>query len=133
MPDTALTRGLPWRWSARGIWLGPLAFAVSLPGVVVCDRGRRAQARRTRLGDGQGVGRIPMPAHWTPAFPAFYAAIAVPIRAWVGSAGGMAARKAEMDNDRRRCRGTRHIRVREYSLLLLQVLREPGEFEKRAL
>jgi hypothetical protein len=28
----------------------------------------------------------PMLAHWTPAFPAFYAAIAVPIGAWVGSA-----------------------------------------------
>jgi len=28
----------------------------------------------------------PMPAHWTPAFPAFYAAIAVPIGAWVVSA-----------------------------------------------
>jgi 4-amino-4-deoxy-L-arabinose transferase-like glycosyltransferase len=28
----------------------------------------------------------PMPAHWTPAFPAFYAAIGVPIGAWVGSA-----------------------------------------------
>jgi len=28
----------------------------------------------------------PMPAHWTPAFPAFYAAIAVPIGAWFGSA-----------------------------------------------
>jgi hypothetical protein len=28
-----------------------------------------------------------MPAHWTPAFPAFYAAIAVPIGAWVGSTG----------------------------------------------
>jgi 4-amino-4-deoxy-L-arabinose transferase-like glycosyltransferase len=27
----------------------------------------------------------PMPAHWTPAFPAFYAAITVPIGAWVGS------------------------------------------------
>jgi hypothetical protein len=29
----------------------------------------------------------PMLAHWTPAFPAFYAAIAVPIGACVGSAG----------------------------------------------
>jgi 4-amino-4-deoxy-L-arabinose transferase-like glycosyltransferase len=28
----------------------------------------------------------PMPAHWTPAFPAFYAAIAVPAGAWVASA-----------------------------------------------
>src|SRR5439155_23053133 len=28
----------------------------------------------------------PMLAHWTPAFPVFYAAIAVPIGAWVGSA-----------------------------------------------
>jgi hypothetical protein len=28
----------------------------------------------------------PMPAHWTPAFPFFYAAIAVPIGAWFGSA-----------------------------------------------
>jgi hypothetical protein len=28
----------------------------------------------------------PMSAHWTPAFPAFYAAIAVPIGAWFGSA-----------------------------------------------
>jgi hypothetical protein len=27
-----------------------------------------------------------MPAHWTPAFPAFYAAIAVPIGAWAASA-----------------------------------------------
>ena len=27
----------------------------------------------------------PMLAHWTPAFPAFYAAIAVPIGSWVGS------------------------------------------------
>ena len=28
----------------------------------------------------------PMPAHWTPAFPAFYVAIAVPIGAWLASA-----------------------------------------------
>ncbi len=27
----------------------------------------------------------PMLAHWTPAFPAFYAAIAIPIGAWAGS------------------------------------------------
>jgi hypothetical protein len=27
-----------------------------------------------------------MPAHWTPAFPAFYVAIAVPIGAWLASA-----------------------------------------------
>ena len=29
----------------------------------------------------------PMLAHWTPAFPAFYVAIAVPVGAWVGSTG----------------------------------------------
>jgi hypothetical protein len=28
-------------------------------------------------------GSPPMPAHWTPAFPAFYAAIAVPFGAWI--------------------------------------------------
>jgi hypothetical protein len=36
----------------------------------------------------------PMLAHWTPAFPAFYAAIAVPIGAWVTSAGALPRTKS---------------------------------------
>ncbi len=36
----------------------------------------------------------PMLAHWTPAFPAFYAAIAVPIGAWVTSARALSRMKA---------------------------------------
>jgi hypothetical protein len=36
----------------------------------------------------------PMLAHWTPAFPAFYAAIAVPIGAWVASARALPGMKS---------------------------------------
>jgi hypothetical protein len=36
----------------------------------------------------------PMLAHWTPAFPAFYAAIAVPIGAWVTSARALPRSKS---------------------------------------
>ena len=32
MSDPALARSWPWRWSAHGVWLGPIAFVLSLLG-----------------------------------------------------------------------------------------------------
>src|SRR4029077_14882509 len=45
----------------------------------------------------------------------------------------LVAGKVEMDDDCFRCRRTRDIGVRQYSLLLPQVLRGPGELEERTL
>jgi 4-amino-4-deoxy-L-arabinose transferase-like glycosyltransferase len=38
MRDTALAKSLLWRWSARGVWLGPVAFALSLLGTELLRR-----------------------------------------------------------------------------------------------
>jgi 4-amino-4-deoxy-L-arabinose transferase-like glycosyltransferase len=63
---------LVWRWRH------PAAFLVLLSGLgVIFVGGTLILYPRSSP---------PMPAHWTPAFPAFYAAIAVPIGAWVESA-----------------------------------------------
>jgi len=38
MRDAALTRSLLWRWSARGVWLGPVTFVLSLLGTELLGR-----------------------------------------------------------------------------------------------
>ncbi len=38
MRDAALARSLLWRWSALGVWLGPVAFALSLLGTELLRR-----------------------------------------------------------------------------------------------
>jgi 4-amino-4-deoxy-L-arabinose transferase-like glycosyltransferase len=38
LADAPLTRGWPWRWSARGAWLGPLPFVASLIGTELLGR-----------------------------------------------------------------------------------------------
>src|SRR5213593_2973706 len=38
MRDAALARSLLWWWSARGVWLGPVAFALSLLGTELLHR-----------------------------------------------------------------------------------------------
>jgi 4-amino-4-deoxy-L-arabinose transferase-like glycosyltransferase len=62
---------LAWRWRH------PATFLVMLSGLAVLVVGGTLVLYPNSA--------PPMPAHWTPAFPAFYAAIAVPIGAWVGS------------------------------------------------
>ena len=63
---------LVWRWRH------PAAFLILLSGLAVLFVGGTVVLYPN--------SSPPMPAHWTPAFPAFYAAIAVPIGAWFGSA-----------------------------------------------
>jgi 4-amino-4-deoxy-L-arabinose transferase-like glycosyltransferase len=63
---------LMWRWRH------PAAFLVLLSGLGVLFVGGTLVLYPNSA--------PPMLAHWTPAFPAFYAAIALPIGAWVGSA-----------------------------------------------
>jgi len=63
---------LAWRWRY------PAAFLVLLSGLGVLFVGGTLVLYPNSA--------PPMLAHWTPAFPAFYAAIAVPIGAWLGSA-----------------------------------------------
>jgi hypothetical protein len=63
---------LAWRWRH------PAAFLVMLSGLAVLVVGGTLVLYPNSA--------PPMPAHWTPAFPSFYAAIAVPIGAWFGSA-----------------------------------------------
>jgi hypothetical protein len=60
---------LVWRW------LHPAAFLVLLSGLAVLFVGGTLVLYPN--------SSPPMLAHWTPAFPAFYAAIGVPIGAWV--------------------------------------------------
>src|SRR6266581_3248323 len=38
MSDPTLARSWSWRWSARGVWLGPAAFALSLLGMELLRR-----------------------------------------------------------------------------------------------
>lgn len=66
---------LMWRWRH------PAAFLVLLSGLAVLFVGGTLILYPNSA--------PPMPAHWTPAFPFFYAAIAVPIGAWVASARGL--------------------------------------------
>jgi 4-amino-4-deoxy-L-arabinose transferase-like glycosyltransferase len=66
---------LIWRWQH------PAAFLVLLSGLGVLLVGGTLVLYPN--------SSPPMLAHWTPAFPAFYAAIAVPIGAWVASARGL--------------------------------------------
>jgi len=63
---------LAWRWRH------PAAFLLLLSGLAVFFVGGTLVLYPN--------SSPPMPAHWTPAFPAFYAAIAVPIGAWTASA-----------------------------------------------
>jgi len=58
-------------------WRHPAAFLVLLSGLGVLFVGGTLVLYPNSA--------PPMLAHWTPAFPAFYAAIALPIGAWVGS------------------------------------------------
>jgi hypothetical protein len=62
---------LVWRWRH------PAAFLVLLSGLAVLFVGGTLVLYPNSA--------PPMLAHWTPAFPAFFAAIAAPIGAWVGS------------------------------------------------
>ena len=62
---------LVWRWRH------PAAFLILLSGLGVLVVGGTLVLYPN--------SSPPMLAHWTPAFPAFYAAVAVPIGAWVGS------------------------------------------------
>jgi len=62
---------LAWRWRH------PAAFLVLLSGLGVLFVGGTLVLYPNSA--------PPMLAHWTPAFPAFYAATAVPIGAWIGS------------------------------------------------
>jgi hypothetical protein len=62
---------LAWRWRH------PAAFLVLLAGLGVLFVGGTLVLYPNSA--------PPILAHWTPAFPAFFAAIAVPIGAWVGS------------------------------------------------
>jgi len=63
---------LVWRWRH------PAAFLILLSGLAVLFVGGTLVLYPN--------SSPPMPAHWTPAFPAFYVAIAVPIGAWLASA-----------------------------------------------
>jgi 4-amino-4-deoxy-L-arabinose transferase-like glycosyltransferase len=56
-------------------WRHPAAFLLLVSGVGVLVVGGTLVMYPN--------GSPPMPAHWTPAFPAFYAAIAVPFGAWI--------------------------------------------------
>src|SRR5438094_6328152 len=71
---------LIWRWQH------PAAFLVLLSGLGVLLVGATLILYPN--------SSPPMLAHWTPAFPAFYAAIAVPIGAWVTSARALSRMKA---------------------------------------
>ena len=67
----------------------------------------------------------PMPAHWTPAFPAFFAAIAVPIGAWVGTTDPWLRRRWRWITPAILVVALADVGLRQHRLLLPQILRGP--------
>ena len=71
MSDTALAKSWPWRWSARGVWLGPIAFLLSLLGteLLVYDF-LRSWAVLLLLAAGVLAVLAWSDVRWLPLFPA---------------------------------------------------------------
>jgi hypothetical protein len=68
--DAPLTGGWPWLWSARGVWLGAIAFAVSLLGTELLDReSLRLWAVLFLLGAGALAVLAWRDSQWSAAFP----------------------------------------------------------------
>src|SRR5436309_4302025 len=154
MRDTALARGLLWWWSARGVWLGPVAFALSLLGMELLRReslriwallllvGAAVMAvlawnssrwlaafpvgARAGLAEAQlQVWRRRCALATLPGFPSFLRGNCSADRSMDRICGRLAARKREMDNDRGRGRRAADIGIRQYQLLFLQYYADP--------
>jgi 4-amino-4-deoxy-L-arabinose transferase-like glycosyltransferase len=70
MRDAALARSLLWRWSARGVWLGPFAFALSLLGTELLRReSLRIWAVLLLLSAGVVAVLAWSDSRWSAAFP----------------------------------------------------------------
>src|ERR1700757_3961997 len=71
MSDPAVARSWSWRWPARGAWLGPVAFALSLLGTELLRReSLRVWAVLLLLAAGVLAVLAWSAARWTAAFPA---------------------------------------------------------------
>src|SRR6266571_2869956 len=71
MSDPALARSWSWRWSARGVWLGPVAFALSLLGMELLRReSLRPWAVLLLLAAAVLAVLAWSDARWSPSFPA---------------------------------------------------------------
>ncbi len=70
MRDAALARSLLWRWSARGVWLGSIAFALSLLGTeLLRHESLRIRAVLSLLGAGVLAVLAWSDSRWSAAFP----------------------------------------------------------------
>src|SRR6267378_132825 len=70
MSDPALARSWSWRWSARGVWLGPVAFALSLLGMELLRReSSRPWAVLLLLAAGVLTVLVWSDTRWSAAFP----------------------------------------------------------------
>ena len=89
MRDGPLARSLLWRWSARGVWLGSIAFALSLLGTeLLRHESLRIWAVLLLLGAGMLAVLAWSDSRWSAAFPA-------------GARAGLA--EAQLQVWRRRC------------------------------
>ena len=71
MSDPALARSWSWRWPACGVWLGPVAFALSLLGTELLGReSLRPWAVLLLLAAGVLAVLAWSDARWSAAFPA---------------------------------------------------------------
>src|SRR5215472_1548269 len=71
MSDPSLARSRSWRWSAQGVWLGPIAFALSLLGTELLRREPlRPWAVLLLLTAGVLAVLAWSDARWSPSFPA---------------------------------------------------------------
>ena len=82
MSDPALARSWSWRWPACGVWLGPVAFALSLSGTELLRReSLRVWAVLLLLGAGVLAVLAWSNTRWSPPFPADQGAEA-PLQVW---------------------------------------------------
>ena len=69
--DAGVTREGKWLWSARGVWLGTIAFAVSLVGTeLLCHESLRILAVLLLVGAGVLAVLAWGDSQWSPVFPA---------------------------------------------------------------
>jgi len=83
--DASVTRESPWVWPARGVWLGTIAFAVSLVGTeLLCLEPLRVLGVLLLLGAGILAVLAWSDSQWSPVFPANRASGSVTSHVTVG-------------------------------------------------
>ena len=100
-------------------------FSCSVPGWACCSRAAHSMAYPNSV--------PPLINHWTPAFPAFYVALAVPVGAWVASVETRVARPACVGSCRNAYNWVTHPWLVKFKFLFQSLLRRSREPEEQCV